>query len=137
MTGYEVSGGGFEAPETLLALDFSDTPYKGLEVTVAAGTVGEFLDMQELVTDGAENRLLFRRFCALLRSWNVTRGGKPVPATYEGLLTLEPAFVDMIITVWMKNVTSAPPPLNGNSPSGTTSPEALLAAASQSLSPQN
>lgn len=136
MSGYEVSGGGFEAPETTLDLDFSDTPYKGLKIAVAAGTNGEFLDLQDLAGAG-ENRQMFRRFAALLRNWNVTRKGVPVPATYEGLLTLEPTFTEMIITVFMKNVTSAPPPLNGNSPSGTTSPEELLAAASRSLSPQN
>jgi hypothetical protein len=134
--GFEAPGGGFEAPETLIGLDFSETPYAGLEVTVAAGSMGEFLDLEDLAAAG-ENRQMFRRFAALLRSWNLTRGGVPVPATYEGMLTLEPAFTEMIITVWQRNVTSAPPPLQNGSPSGASSPEAQLAQASRSLNPQN
>lgn len=133
---YEAPGGGFEVPETLIGLDFSDTPYKGLEVTVEAGSIGEYLDMDDLAAQG-ENRQMLRRFAALLHSWNLTRKGVPVPATYEGLLTLEPAFSEMITVVWQKNVTSAPPPLQNGSASGASSPEAQLAAASRSLGPQN
>jgi hypothetical protein len=128
--------GGYEAPVTTYGLDFSETPHAGLQVNVAAGTVGEFLDLEDLAAAG-ETRSLFRRFAELLTSWNVTRNGQPVPPDYEGMLTLEPAFVEMIVTVWQKNVTSAPPPLNGGSPSGGNSPEAALAAASRSLGPQS
>jgi hypothetical protein len=127
---------GFEVPDTTIGLDFSETDYAGLQVKVRAGTVGEFLDLEDLAAAG-ETRKLFQRFGALLISWNLTCGGEPVPATYEGLLSLEPAFSEMIVMVWQKNVTSVPPPLDGPSPSGATSPAPALAQASRSLGPQS
>jgi len=127
---------GFEVQDTTIGLDFSETDYAGLHVKVRAGTVGAFLDMQDLAA-ADETRKLFQQFGNLIVEWNITRGGEPVPATYEGLLSLEPAFAEMIVTVWQKNATSVPAPLDETSPSGETSPAAALAQASRSLGPQS
>ena len=128
---------GFEAPRTVYQLDFSDTEYAGLELAVRATTVDELLTLMELI-DGRDEakgiRRLFEAFAQILVSWNVTRGGHPVPTTVEGLLSLEEPFVTAIILAWQRNLVQAPPPLPGTSGSGGTSPEAALGLASQSQS---
>ena len=80
---------------------------------------------------------MFAQFAALLVSWNVEDDdGAPVPATLEGVLTQEPAFVQSVIRMWVENITQAPPPLPGGSRSGGTSAAEStlgLAASSRSL----
>lgn len=131
---------GFEAPATVYQLDFADTEYAGLEVAVRATTIDQFLHVQDLL-DGSDTpkgmRQVFGAFAELLVSWNVTKDGTPVPMTLDGLLGLEEPFVTAIILAWQRRILQAPPPLPATSPSGKSSPEALLAAASQSVSPGN
>jgi hypothetical protein len=131
---------GFEAPRTVYQMDFADTEYAGLEVAVRATTVDELLTLMELI-DGRDEakgvRRLFGAFADILVGWNVTRDGHPVPTDEDGLLSLEEPFATAIILAWQRNLVSAPPPLPGTSPSGKSSPEALLATASKSRSPEN
>jgi len=74
-------------------------------------------------------------FARKLHSWNVLDDdGSPVPASLEGLLTMELDFVVAVITAYGQAMTQAPPPLPAGSPSGAISPEeqTMLAALSQS-----
>jgi hypothetical protein len=131
---------GYKPPKTVYKLDFSETEHAGLEVAVRAGAIGDLLALQELADQdaltAAEARQMFSGFASLLVSWNVEDDdGRPVPPGYEGVAAQETGFIKAIITAFYENVAAAPPPLPGTSSSGTTSPEASLAAASRSLSP--
>lgn len=136
---------GFEPPSSGQKLDFSDTAYAGLEVTMDAITLGDLLDIQDLVertaageAAGEAARELVARFAAALESWNVTKNGEPVPATYEGALSQDAAFIMAIVQSWQGGMAEAPPPLPGGSPSGGSSAaESTLGLAGVSRSPQS
>lgn len=126
---------GYEPPSVGLKLDFSDTPYAGLEVTMGAVSLGQLLQIEELREEDA-TRELITLFADVLESWNVTRKGEPVPADLDGVLSQDPEFILAIVMAWQRNITSAPPPLPGTSNSGGTSEEEsilALAGASRSL----
>ena len=134
---------GFEPPSSGQKLDFSETAYRGLEVTMDALSLGDLLDIQDLAdaaqggdVAGAAAREMVKRFADHLESWNVTRKGEPVPATLEGALSLDAVFVGAIVRAWTQGTAEAPPPLPGGSSSGGTSAGAStlgLDAASRSL----
>jgi hypothetical protein len=127
---------GYEPPSTGLKLDFSDTPYAGLEVTMGAVSLGQILDIEDLTEATGGTREMVTRFADCLESWNVTRGGEPVPADLAGVLSQDPNFILAIVLAWQRNVATAPPPLPGALSSGGTSAEASmpgLASASRSL----
>ena len=129
---------GFEPPSSGQKLDFSDTAYAGLEVTMDAVSLGDLLDIQDLAETGtaAAAREMVARFAKCLEGWNVTRSGEPVPATLEGALSLDAVFIGEIVRAWTQGTAEAPPPLPGGSSSGGTSAAAStlgLDAASRSL----
>ena len=135
---------GFEPPGSGQKLDFSETAYAGLEVTMDAVTLGDLLDIQDLADAAAAGgtgaaaavREMIARFAKHLESWNVTVKDAPVPPTLEGALSLDAVFVGAIVRAWTQGTAEAPPPLPGGSPSGGTSAEAStlgLDAASRSL----
>ena len=137
--------GGFEAPGTGNVLDFTGTPYEGLEVTVDSASIGLLTDIMEsyeaLTAEKVDVKAampvidkLLRLFGELLESWNVERRGEPVPATYEGMRMLDVNFVLAIIGAWLTGTTGADEELGKDSPSGGTSQEALTAAAALSSS---
>lgn len=136
---------GFEPPSSGQKLDFSDTAYAGLEVTMDAISLGELLDIQDLSDAAADGtaagsvvRELCARFAKCLESWNVTRKGEPVPPTLEGVLSQDAAFIVAIIQSWQQGMAAAPPPLPGGSLSGGTSAEeSTLGLAGSSRSLQN
>jgi hypothetical protein len=126
---------GYEPPSVGLKLDFSDTPYAGLEVTMGAISLGQLLEIEELTEQGG-TRGLIERFADCLEAWNVTKAGQPVAADLAGVLSQDPEFVLAIVLAWQRNVASAPPPLPGGSGSGGNSEEEQtlgLAGASASL----
>lgn len=101
----------YELEDKILKLRFED--YEGLEVTARAPSLGELLELQDLAGNrgtAAGIRELFKAFAGYLDGWNLTRGGKPVPATFEGLLGLDPEFVEKISTGFMRAVTGAEVP---------------------------
>ena len=133
---------GFEPPSSGQKLDFSDTAYAGLEVTMSDISLGDLLDVQDRADAAAGKgmsalaREMVKRFADHLESWNVTRKGEPVPATLEGALSLDAVFIGKIVRAWTQGAAEAPPPLPGGSPSGGSSAEAStlgLDAASRSL----
>ena len=126
---------GYEPPSTGLKLDFSDTPYAGLEVTMGAVSLAQILDIED-ASEAGGTRAMVTRFADCLESWNVTRAGEPVPADLAGVLSQDPNFILAIVLAWQRNAVSAPPPLPGGSSSGATSagePMPGLAEASRSL----
>ena len=140
---------GFEAPGTGNVLTFKDPKYKGLEVVVDSVPLGTALSMAgDYDTANAATASgnigaalpvidqLLRQFGAVLESWNVEKRGKPVPPTYEGLLTLDSTFAMVIVGAWVTGSTGPDPDgdLGKGSPSGGPSPEGLAAMAALSSS---
>jgi hypothetical protein len=132
---------GYEPPRALHNLDFSETRHAGLEVKMGDPSIDQLLAMQELAEQASgsaeRSREMFRQFASFLVSWNVTQGGEPVPATYEGVVTQDPAFIGQIITAWHNGVTAAPPPLPVGSTPGGLPPEASLPTEAMSPSPSS
>ncbi len=136
---------GFEAPGTGKILTFEGTPYEGLEVTVDSASIGLLTGVAEhyeaLAGLTAESDLksalpalnkLLSLFAGVLEGWNVTKRGKPVPATLAGLQSLDVLFVIGIVRAWLTGSVQADEELGKDSGSGETSPEALTAAAALS-----
>ena len=122
---------GYKPQRTLYKLNFAETEYAGLEVTVRSPTIQALLDLQDLADlpalSGDQVREMFRGFAQMLISWNVEDDDDtPVPATYEGVITQDPDFIKMIILAWQDNVASAPPPLQTGSPNGGNPQEESL-----------
>ena len=101
---------GFEVPQTTLRLAFTDPSYGGLEVVCRAVPLGELQEAAELanvdpknVTDEDQARLerLIGSFADALVSWNLTRRGKKVPATREGVDSLDIIFTMQLIAAWL------------------------------------
>lgn len=85
---------------------------EGLEVTVRPSSVLVYDEIASLASrpwssppsgeDLEVLRDLYRKFAGVLVEWNLEEPeGVPVPATYDGLLTQEPAFVNSVVTAWM------------------------------------
>ena len=118
---------GFEAPETLYKLTWEDPAMAGLEVTVREPSIDGMMSMTALdIPDAkkatvAQLRSVFETFATLLDSWNVERKGVPVPATYEGIVSLAPAFAMEIIEAVGRGFTRADPTSSSASPPGGSS----------------
>lgn len=107
---------GFVHNRKLIRLVF-EGELEGLEVTVRPSSVLVYDEIAELSTQtftsppSRENlkalRDLYRRFAAVLVSWNLEEAGEdgaevvPVPATLDGLLSQEPSFVNSVVTAWL------------------------------------
>lgn len=137
--------GGFEAPGTGKILVFEDPAYEGLEVKTDSVPLGLFMgilkDYSALTAETLDVakaapviEQLLKQFGEVLEEWNVTRRGEPVPATYEGLCMLDPAFAMAVIGAWVGSSAAASPPLPGSSLSGGTSGAELAAMAALSSS---
>ena len=138
--------GGFEAPGTGNLLDFTGTPYEGLEVTVDAASMAVMLSVTELFAAASERtsqesvtamRDLLGMFAQVLESWNTEdrKTGDPVPATLEGLLSQDSDFVLAIIGAWLTGTLQADDDLGKDLPSGETSAEELIPMEPLSESP--
>lgn len=145
---------GFEPEQTHYKLIFEDPKLQGLEVTAAGLSIGEFeeltglgdsigiknIDPENLTSEDTGKitgglMKMMGMFAEALVAWNVTRRGKPVPATLAGVKSQELGFVLRIIMTWMSAMTDVDVPLPAGSSSGVTSPEEslLLGSSSRSL----
>lgn len=131
---------GYTPQRTTYLLDFGDR-YGGLEVKVRAGTLGQLLELQKLGSgeDGMtpeQNRELLERFAELLVRWNITdENEQPVPATLDGLLSLEPGLAMDIVQAGAQAIGGVAPPLPEASPGGGPSAVASLPTVPLSASP--
>ena len=76
------------------------------------------------VKQSEQSELLLKKFSEALISWNLEdEHGKPIPATYAGLLSQEVQFAMEIIRAWMEAIATVPKS-SGNKLNGTgTYPE--------------
>lgn len=122
---------GFEPPRTVLKLDFEAPHLAGLEVSMYVPPLGEFERLtgmaaefsgvtveSDISADQAREAMsLYETLAEYMKSWNVTRNKKPVPATIEGFRTQEISFLNTIMRSWMKAVGEVDAPLSSGSPS--------------------
>jgi len=137
---------GYEAPELrVFRLTFEDRP--GLEVAARSVTLERWMEITGLSGDGALSATslpdggpppsggLQEGFAQNLVSWNLTSKGEPVPATAEGLRSLDTGFARELVKAWLEAVSGViPAGLGKDSPSGGTSGEASLGLANSSKS---
>lgn len=128
---------GFKREPKLYRLKFEDPSMAGLEVDAKSLSTGALLEVTELAgavknmkadeVDPAALRKLFEVFAAALVKWNLEdEDDRPVPATYEGVVSQELNFVLAVIMAWIGAIASVDIPLPAGSSSGGTSPEASL-----------
>lgn len=100
----------YEIEPTRYRLTFEERP--GMEVVTRAPALGELLDIMTLydsikstpVLPKDKVEELFGWFATLLDSWNLTRNGQPVPATYEGVKSLELGFIFTVVMTWVAKI---------------------------------
>jgi len=105
-----------------------DGDLAGLVIRVrvmAVGALQELLTKLDELSNVESMPYIARSLANHLIGWNVDdEDGNPVPATYEGILSLAPAELGKIGHVWMKSLSGAVPvdsPLDDSSPSGVPS----------------
>lgn len=138
---------GFRPEVTIYNIDFKDSSLEGLEMRASACTVGEYNKMlKAAVSDTGiteqtieDNEWILNLFVDYLVSWNLDHPitGEPVPATLEGLVSLERPVVAQIIAAWQVALVTIPKPSKPSSSSGETSPEESLGLGSASESLPN
>jgi hypothetical protein len=125
---------GFEAEDTLTTYRLKFEEYPGLEVTAREPSVGQMMELngtsgQDPQAAGPEKvEKAFQLFSSLLESWNITRKGKPVPATYEGVMSLGGAFVMKLVKALGDSVGAPDPTSPPASGSGPPAPDPLEAS---------
>lgn len=110
----------FKLPKKTARLVF-DGDYQGLEVTVRLNVpIRTYLAIQDM---SDKNKLLdiLQEFARIaLVGWNVLdEKDEPVPATVEGLLSIEPGMVTRIVAEWSAAVVKPPAPLAEPSADGS------------------
>lgn len=101
---------GFEVQEQVAKLVFDDPSFGGLEVRcalipldelAAAASLADIDPSTVTAADMAKVTQIRDAFAAKLRGWNLTRGGKAIPATLAGVKSLDLVFVLQLIGPWI------------------------------------
>ena len=123
---------GFEVGRTF-ALDFGkegETDAYGAEVTVRSMSLATWLEWSACDVE-REAELLADHVV----SWNLERGGKPVPKTKDGVLSLDPPLMQIIAVEWAKATRGLSAPFDRRSVPGGNSPAAAPTAPFIQLEP--
>lgn len=116
---------GFKLPRRNAFIKFEDD-FEGAEVRIKLDvTLEEFMFVQKLQADGnVEGVCEF--VGALLIDWNLEDDdGNPLPANKEGARRATFAFIDRLLTEWVKAQTGVPGPLGAQSANGVKPPMAI------------
>jgi hypothetical protein len=128
---------GFNVERTTYRLRFKDPDYEGLEVVaseLSTGELWEYMDAEKISADitqdskdrAAARRSMLQMLADALVSWNAEVGGKPVPTTVDGLLSLGHKFNSRVVDAWTDALVGISAPLPETSSAGT--PSALEAS---------
>ncbi len=135
---------GFQPPRKTYVLDFEGTDLDGLTVKARGASLGQFLALGQLAEDAdqaegaagesAAISAMLALFDELLVEWNLDdENGVRIPATAEGMATLDPSQVMAIIGAWQRAVAAVPVPLKDASTGG--SPSVVRSMPMEPLSP--
>jgi|ERR1051325_3813398 hypothetical protein len=123
---------GFEPKRKTYKLIFDDEEMNGLVVRCHSLPMGDLIALMRLTdikgdeVSSEQGQLPFRKFADSLVEWNVTHNGEPVPPTFEGVMSQDLDFINVVIGAWMKNVAGIPGPLAQSSTNGSRFPVDLL-----------
>lgn len=124
---------GYKPRSTIYTLDFDGTDWDGLEVRMRATKLGNLfgsaslLGVMEKISDNAlpssEDMALalsqYETIAEHLVSWNIDADDdSPLPATLEGLKSLEVPLVMAISNTWQAAMQDVAPPLSSSSSAG-------------------
>ena len=125
----------------VLRLVFDDPDLEGFEVRVRPLSVGQVTDLGTMDKDLPPGQAFERylpAFVAALVDWNLEEpDGTPVPATLEGLRSLDIPFATALIRAWTAGTAGLSPPLAQPSPSGQPSAEPSIPMEVLSSSPSS
>jgi hypothetical protein len=134
---------GFEREPKVYPIDWVDGEWAGMSVSVRKMRYGDLLDggvtLDWSATGTPRTEFLeglaatTRALSSVLDSWNLTRKGKPIPATLEGLRSLDEDQAIAIVMTWAVKFVGVSVPLERPSDSGATSPD--LSIPTETLSP--
>lgn len=131
----------FKREQKHYQLNFEGTDLDGAEIVMKGVSLGRFLEVSRLASllatpEGRtpENvEAQFQVLAGLLVSWNWDdEDDQPIPATYDGLKTLDFADVQQIMQGYMQAIASVPKASSSDSTSGGRSQEESLGLASLS-----
>lgn len=138
---------GFDVKRKVYNLLFTDGEYEGMEVKARSAGVGAYRRIAELAAhpwsspptsqDLARHGEMLAAFAAVLVSWNLEEDGAPIPATADGLDTIDPVMANAIVLGWMEAVAGVAAPLGQPSDGGDRSVEASMPMEVLSASPPN
>jgi hypothetical protein len=115
----------FEIPDRTATILIPEGEFEGAEVTVSRNvSLGLVFDIDEATEQGGRRGMTkaVASFVAnVLRGWNLTRNGEPLPATAEEMLRLPPDLVVAILRAWGESMKGTPLPLDEPSESGEPS----------------
>ncbi len=107
---------GFRPSPVLIKLNFRDSDLEGLEVTMRSVTIREHAELlrgqASVSSDLVEsNEAYLAKFASKLVSWNLENpeSGEPVPATREGVDSLESNVFTQISRAWQQALLTVPP----------------------------
>jgi hypothetical protein len=117
--------GRYQHPSRTFILRFEDMP--GLEVVMRSASIGTLMDMAAVADKVAAGKAsapetlgLFTEFARQLSSWNLDgEDGQPVPATLDGVRSLDADLFLVIFGAWFEGMTSAPKAPPKPSPNGS------------------
>lgn len=123
---------GYKYSPKVQRIRFDEThEFAGLEMTVRSMPMGKFLRLLKMAEmrsqtptaeDLEQTNDFFNLFGQNLVSWNMTdEEDNPVPATPDGVATLDFPFVTRLVMEYIDAVAGVATPLGGNSNSGATS----------------
>lgn len=119
---------GYVPKRKVYSLDFSDTDFDGLEITLRGMTTGEMIDAMEM-REAAGEDVGGREFAELLQlmadkvvGWNVEdEDERPVEPTLDALRDQDPEFNFAVLDAWLTAINGVPAPLDETSPDGELS----------------
>jgi hypothetical protein len=110
---------GYRVKRKVYKLVFADEEMAGLEVVARSMTTGQLIELNGKDSGhGAQSDA----FASALVSWNLEdEDGAPVPATLEGIRSLEVDFTLKIMNAWLDAVNGVSAPLDPSSSGGLPS----------------
>jgi hypothetical protein len=122
---------GYKRKAKTFVLGFEDEEYKGLEVKCKSLPMGDFLDVsgrftKEKQTDEDVEAIL-KAFADSITEWNLEDDNDAqVPATLDGLKSLDLEFVFAMIAAWLGGISGVAGDLGKASTAGESFPEASI-----------
>jgi hypothetical protein len=118
----------YKRKNRVYTLAWEDGDYNGLEVVVSSISMGELAELLELSQksdrgDAKAAMELIDRLAGKLKSWNIEDDDdQPVPASFDGLKSLDPGEMSEIVTKWVQTMTRVTDELGKGSTNGVAPP---------------